>query len=1519
MRIFTNEKLVITTLVAVITAAAFVAILYFSLGKIFKLSIDETSLINEFKKTYGLETVLKNFKLETTPTLGVVLSVDELIISEPGNESVILDIKNGRLGVRLVPLLFKKIAVTSITASNINLEGRRDKDGNINLLKYFGKKGEYRFDIKKTHLNIGKYNLRLNDEALGNIITVEGDTFSANRIDRDKYLSFVTYGKISLEQKLSPKINVSDYKLILNSRMPIVKNTLKKDFKIDAEIKNLELEPYSQYLKLIKNLGIREAKGSVNLKITNGASKVPLFLEADFNDLFFSFICNGKFSTIKSDGEGKLTANFNTEGNTLLKIENAAFNSPGLSAYVKGKIQGYQKQNPVFDIDAELKDSQASALISLLPDCIKTPEDSIRKLKQYKGNGNIDGKIKVTGSFPALKIFGKLSFDEVRFEDEDPETHSGEGFCEFKGNNLALNLRVNLPNSQYVDIIGVSEMFGKPKANFKIISTPDIDARIAHTVAVKAKDVIGFQLGPLPIMKVSGVGEINLETNGTKEKATVNGFFNLKGINASLNGINTTAANTRGKLEFKDHNVIYDNLNTTIEGAPAKISGRASNSGKVDITFDISKMKLADGIKISLTSPMTKDLLKSMQLVKNIQGEGNIKLNIKGEVRNFRKIAENTENLASSFEPTLKLEFLGADTLVEPNIEVKNLRGTVDYNKDFKLKLNGRMYNSNFELDGTTEPLKQNGQNIQKIDLNFNSKDFAFNDFLNFLENGLQASYKPEQAALIDFAKKLDMSFAPKINLRGEVPFDGKTVDLRKVQLEGMAFGLNPQTSSVRFNSGNIKFKGQKVLLETLNVSLWGANIICQGNVDKIFDHNQIANLKIQLRRFPLARLNAQENLTNLPEEVKKILSDFEDFKGFISGNIEVVNNKYGGGFSFANISALHKPKKTNLELKSGEIKMTDNRLNLHALNIAYGQLPVYLDANISNINTANPFIDASFSTNISEEAADTIINQNLTYPVKIKGELVVKGKMKGTVDNYNIIGNAVLNPQADISYMGAGFGDIDTKREFSLNANFKKDRLRIHNMGYMKYLSSQNNRLTPHPIVRMSGGVYLKGTEPYFDNFAIRTQNQAPAGLFNIAFKKSILKQGNFSCDLNLNGNAADPLIMGNISFDGLNIPLYNSEIKQAAFNLKRDVVSGTLTGQGLKSDIKITTEIKNSAKLPLTFKKLDIESKKVSLDKILEEMAFISSMQKNPGVVISSNQIILNPADIVIEEGRYQAEEVNFHKIKARNLDTKFSQDSAARFKVDNLTFDIAGGQIVSTGTYEFDKARLNLNSQIKDCEANVLSEGFLGIKDQLFGKMNGEMTLSGSQLHTSKGLETVSAKAQFEVKKGKMPKLGSLEYLLRAGNFIKSGIFGLTLNNIIEVIIPYKTGEFESIKGNLLVENGKVEKLELYSKGENLSLYATGTYDLTTGHADIDILGRLSKKVSNLLGPIGNASLNSLFNLLSAKKLRTSSENELLQSINKVPLIELSGEDVRMFAVKIIGDLNKDGYVKSFDWLD
>jgi len=177
-----------------------------------------------------------------------------------------------------------------------------------------------------------------------------------------------------------------------------------------------------------------------------------------------------------------------------------------------------------------------------------------------------------------------------------------------------------------------------------------------------------------------------------------------------------------------------------------------------------------------------------------------------------------------------------------------------------------------------------------------------------------------------------------------------------------------------------------------------------------------------------------------------------------------------------------------------------------------------------------------------------------------------------------------------------------------------------------------------------------------------------------------------------------------------------------------------------------------------------------------------------------------------------------------------------------------------------------------------------------------------------------QTLGGEGQFVVADGKMPKLGSLEYLLKAGNLVKGGLTGLSINGIIDLITPHKTGDFDSIKGSFHVANGIADDIQIYSDGKDLNMYMKGTYNFTNLIADMQIFGALTKNFSTLFGKIANASLNTLFNTIPGINI-SEAPSVLTDDIKKIPNSENAA---RMFAAEIYGDINGDNCVKSFKWL-
>ena len=256
-------------------------------------------------------------------------------------------------------------------------------------------------------------------------------------------------------------------------------------------------------------------------------------------------------------------------------------------------------------------------------------------------------------------------------------------------------------------------------------------------------------------------------------------------------------------------------------------------------------------------------------------------------------------------------------------------------------------------------------------------------------------------------------------------------------------------------------------------------------------------------------------------------------------------------------------------------------------------------------------------------------------------------------------------------------------------------------------------------------------------------------------------------------------------------------------------------------------------------------------------------------------------------------------------------FKSSDGKQFK-----FDIAQGSVFGKLQHNLNNHRTDLDIHLNDANASIMSEALFDLKGQVYGLVDGNFILNCSGDTQDKCFKTLSGNGNFKISDGRMPKLGSLEYLLKAGNIIKSGITAISMNSIVELITPLKTGEFSSIDGNIKINHG-ICNVELHSKGKDLNMFIKGKHNLVTNIADMLVLGQLSRKVSTAFGAVGNLSLNTLFNKIPGVNL--SENGQLINELNKIPGIEISNKAYRKFVVEIFGNINNDNNVKSFRWIN
>ena len=428
-----------------------------------------------------------------------------------------------------------------------------------------------------------------------------------------------------------------------------------------------------------------------------------------------------------------------------------------------------------------------------------------------------------------------------------------------------------------------------------------------------------------------------------------------------------------------------------------------------------------------------------------------------------------------------------------------------------------------------------------------------------------------------------------------------------------------------------------------------------------------------------------------------------------------------------------------------------------------------------------------------------------------------------------------------------------------------------------------------------------------------IKTQNPTDARIFNIIFRKPNIKQGQFTSDLLFNGKLSNPRLLGDFHIFETNIPFLDTTMKNIALVFKDRTIEVSSKGEILGNDINFAGTMRNKLTPPYYMEKAELYTGELDLNYIVNKLKL--SQVDNVHTFESFEGFDLST--IVIKNLKLNANSILLRNIIAKDFEAKASFNEKRNLNVDNFKFNIANGNLHGNFSYNLDNNRTKLDLKARSINANDLSIALFDLKNQLYGDLTGDISLSCDGSNFDECMKTLNGKTVFNVADGRMPKLGSLEYLLKAGNLLKGGLTSVSINSVIDIITPLKTGDFSNIYGNIDIKDGVAKNIEITSRGKDLSLFIDGTYNFATANAEMEVLGLLSKKISTMFGPLGNVSINTLFSVIPGVDL--SKDTKILESINKIPGIELSNKTYRKFIAEIKGNINGDNYVTSFRWIN
>ena len=1417
------------------------------------------------------------------------------VVVYSGDGSKALEIKNPDVHLKLLPLLLNKVSIDKLNADTITADFSLGKDSKFRLGDYIlPEMPESKLNFNISGVSVKKYSFSFFDTLRNKNFLYLGEDFLLEEFSKNN-VSFSTKSDLSVDKKNS-RINLD-----ITSKLPLNKIN-ENHLTINADVENLDLGNFSEYARFFTKNEIKELDGIINIKaVTTMTDDGHKNIVSDIIIDNLAIVNTDKFKSIYSKSPLKISSNMSTARNGLL-VNNMQINSKGIDINLNGKVKNITAKIPDLDnFTININPSRTEAFIPLLPgERNLSPDVDMYALKEHPFYGDVSGQLKMNGNALTPDIIGKVNVTNGYLEHPIKGAPKGADIkLLFEKDYLTIDAFVPASKTENVTVTGGSYIYGEQLADLYIKSTRNVDLKTAQLVLNPLHKILKFLIGPVPVMDINGIGNIDLHVTGNRKKPHAFGQFNFRDAKVSFLEIhNMLVENGAGFLKFNDIDTYFENSAGSMHGKPVKITGTCNLYGVLNFNVFANGQDIGDLLKILRTSPMLKDIQPMVAPIKEAKGPVDFKLNITGEVPDIDNMVFNKNLFAGG-----ALNLLSVDVIPQGlSVPLSKTTGVLNFkNTNADMVLSSFLGKSKIDVSGKITD--------NKADLEISSGKFRVGDAFILLGDKFKLPFRE------DFS-----TITTSFNARYSGLLD--KIDLNNIDLRGKIYSNKNSKSIVYISDSDYSLKKGAVKISPLHGTFNSVPYNLNLNVENAFDKNRKISGGFKMKGFNLETLSKLQSENIIPEDIRKELSNMTEIQGTLDINASARNNSVHAFINPREVSFIYQPARMLVKLNSGNISVNNDTLYLNKLNSYVGEMPLLLDGRVSRI-FKTPYIDLYVNAKPTQEFFDQFFNNRALYPLKLKGDMLLSSKVTGYLDNIRSKINLDVAENSSLYYMGASIGGADRVVKIYLDSELTPLKFKINDFKYSNLIQSQNNKSFEMEMLAASGAVRMIDENTIvFENMKIKTENPTDAKIFNIIFRKPFMKQGLFSADLTLNGNVMYPKVRGVLDVTSIDVPFYDSTINDIHVDFTSSDVLVHTKGVVLTSDVDFFARMKNDLKPPYILKNVKLELADLNINHIMRiirdlEIDYQRNNQVAKNAVAQNTQIPVDMSQFRIEDARILADTIKVKNISAEDFDAALKLDDEMNLSVDKFNFKLANGNVNGDLKYNLGSNLLDMTLNLQDADAQIMSEALFDLKGQLYGNMTGNINLScdgKSQEYCSK---TLAGAGNFVIKEGKMPKLGSLEYLLKAGNLITGGLRGLSINGIIDLITPLKTGEFDDISGDIVIKDGIIYPINIYSRGRDLNIYLTGEYNILSAVANMQVYGNLSRNMSTVFGKIKNASLNSLLNTLPFMN-RTEIDEEMRKELEKIPNTTVDSSESRIFAVEVEGNINGDAYVKSFKWV-
>lgn len=751
-----------------------------------------------------------------------------------------------------------------------------------------------------------------------------------------------------------------------------------------------------------------------------------------------------------------------------------------------------------------------------------------------------------------------------------------------------------------------------------------------------------------------------------------------------------------------------------------------------------------------------------------------------------------------------------------------------------------------------------------------------------------------------------------------------------KIELQANKLGLNNRNKKERFVHFNFNAditKGN----EKVNVRFADENKIIIGNKKllvkncplKIDDSELFFNaeasrttgyfLEIFANDFKIQDVLELLDTNIVENNVNEMLSILDKIKGSFDLNIRMTKDGISGDIKLNELSSKLIPLNSlPFTVNAGDIELKGNDLFLKGFKGFYdnkksndfefdGKVEDYLKTAKTSIKVL-----ATLSNDLLQNYVSKVAGMELNLTDNCRTAVLVDTN-NADVD-VKVTGK--IDSGKDILVNKTSFSPVDYDRAYLADMSMRGDKLTINKLNYYiaKELSRANKGI--EPILTFNGNVRM--SDGFLYDFGFDIPRPLPSEFLNVLIGQKMFRKGTFFGNLEYDNNGAFPTLKGNLQAENIRIPSQRMSLKSGTIVTVDDVVRINANGRFRRSNYTFSGDILNKILFPvivkdtrLTLDYIDVErlllsmnSQTGSIQQIEEELLEEEEILEEELQTFDIRNVIVENCVVKILKGKYKV-------IDFANLEADMTLDKNGIFKLKSNRFDIAGGISSLNVNCDLIKLLYNVRLGIKEVDANAISTALLNLSKEITGKASGLILLN-----MDKSLK-LNGEMKFLIKDGTIQKVGLVEYVLKFASLFRNPI-AMISPSVITDLVNIPEGNFDTIKGEMILKDNRVELMKIKSSAPQLSAYIVGCYNIENSDAILRIYTKFSNKNKGFAGFLRNISLNSLANRIQTKS--RNDENYYAAELAQLPPIDADEKDCQIFVTKVDGDVEHFNFLSA-----